>query len=165
MILFISCIFFFVILNLLFQNKELLYKLYKLGVFKGCYNFKILKNFFNIIYLFFLSGIQLLLQKYFYKNIYEIEPNIYEIKCVLKGKMHLLRFKVISGPGKVLQITDKNMNDLTCKVEPYVNGYDLELIYITPNHINCEEIYIEKFDGSNEIFYKNDNILLKNKTN
>tara|TARA_E500000178_G_scaffold256515_1_gene253050 strand:- start:122 stop:379 length:258 start_codon:yes stop_codon:yes gene_type:complete len=78
----------------------------------------------------------------------------------MKGKMHVLRLKVQNGPGQVLQITDKNMNDLTEQIEPYVNGYDLETIYITPNDLGLESLYIEKFDGESQTFQKSDQVVL-----
>jgi len=82
----------------------------------------------------------------------------------MKGKMHVLRLKVQSGPGQVLQITEKNMNDLTEKIEPYINGYDLETVYITPSDLDLESLYIEKFDGENETFQKSDQVVLKKKS-
>lgn len=163
-IVFILLLFLAVILNVLFQNKELVLKLHKIGVFHGCCNMKTLRETFSICKMFLYTGFHYLLQKYFFKNVYEISPNVYEIKCIMKGKMHVLRLKVQNGPGQVLQITDKNMNDLTVKIEPYVNGYDLETVYITPEDFGLENLYIEKFDGENETFQKNDQIILKKKS-
>ena len=159
-IVFILLLFLAIILNVLFQNKELVLKLHKIGVFHGCCNMKTLRETFSICKMFLYTGFHYLLQKYFFKNVYEISPNVYEIKCIMKGKMHILRLKVQKGPGQVLQITDKNMNDLTGKIEPYVNGYDLETVYITPDDFGLENLYIEKFDGESETFQKSDQVLL-----
>ena len=159
----ILLLFLVVILNVLFQNKELLLKLHRLGLFHGCCKLKTFKETFSIFKMFLHTGFHYLLQKYFFKNVLEISPNVYEIKCVMKGKMHVLRLKVQNGPGQVLQITDKNMNDLTLKIEPYINGYDLETVYITPSDIGLDDLYIEKFDGENETFQKNDQVILKKK--
>jgi hypothetical protein len=163
-IVFVLLLFLSIILNVLFQNKELVMKLYKIGIFHGCCNRKTLRETFSICKMFLCTGFHYLLQKYFFKNVYEISPNVYEIKCIMKGKMHVLRLKVKNGPGQVLQITNKNMNDLTVEIEPYVNGYDLETVYITPGDFGLESLYIEKFDGENEIFQKNDQIVLKKKS-
>ena len=159
-IVFVLLLFLFLISTVLFQNKELVLKLHRLGVFHGCCNMKTIKETFSICKMFLHTGFHYLLQKYFFKNVYEISPNIYEIKCIMKGKMHVLRLKVQNGPGQVLQITDKNMNDLTEQIEPYVNGYDLETIYITPNDLGLESLYIEKFDGESQTFQKSDQVIL-----
>ena len=65
----------------------------------------------------------------------------------------------------VLQITDEEMKDVTSKIEPYINGYDLNLIYMSPSDFNANKIVIERFDGENDIFEKKDKIIMKYKEN
>jgi len=71
-IVFILLLFLAVILNVLFQNKELVLKLHKIGVFHGCCNMKTLRETFSICKMFLYTGFHYLLQKYFFKNVYEI---------------------------------------------------------------------------------------------
>ena len=65
----------------------------------------------------------------------------------------------------VLQITDENMNNLTSDIEPYINGHDLNLIYICPSDFNKNEIFVETFDGENDNFKNDEKIILKYKNN
>ena len=151
--------------NLLYQNKTIVYKLYKSGIGKGVCTSKNLKEFCFIILMLFKTGWQLLLQQSFFKNVNEISPNIYEINCVMKGKMHIFRFKVDAGPGKILQISDDNMIDITHQIEPYLNAEVVEIMKVTPHNFNQKIIYIEKFDGDNVTIKENEYITIKEKSN
>jgi hypothetical protein len=97
--------------------------------------------------------------------VFEVSPNIFEMKYVIKGKLYKMRLKVQNGPGNVLQINDKDMNDLTEKIEPYINFYDSEIVQVTPCDFNCNEVYIETFDGNSIKFNKMEPLILKNKIN
>ena len=95
-----------------------------------------------------------IIQTYLFQHVVQISPDVYEIKCVLHGKLHILRYKIKYKYNRVLQVTDDDMTDLTLEIEPYINGYDLELLQLTPNDFNRNKIFVERFDGDCDVFKK-----------
>ena len=152
-------------LFLCYQHYQVIYNLYRLGIFSKCFTIQNFKKITNTFYSMLRTSFYFILQKYFVQHVVEIGPNLYEIKCVLNNKLHILRYHMKHEYNTVLQITDEEMKDVTSEIEPYINGYDLNLIYMSPSDFNTNKIFIERFDGENDIFEKKDKIIMKYKEN
>jgi len=160
---YISIFFIGFITSIGFKHKTTLYNLHRLGVTKQICR---LETWKKLLYLFIMmckTTLYYLIQTYMFQHVTQISPDVYEVKCVLNNKLHVLRYKIKHKYNRVLQITDINMNDLTTIIEPYVNGYDLELLYLTPNDFHKDKIFLERFDGECDTFQQSDKIIIKNK--
>ena len=81
-----------------------------------------------------------------------MSKNVFDVTLVVNSKLIKFRVKVPKGPSKYIQIIDKDGEDITNKVEPYLLP---NIINITSNELEMEEIDIMLSDGTNKI-YRND---------
>lgn len=103
---------------------------------------------------------QLFLQTWVYKHVKKIYKNTYQIECVMNGKLHTFICKVPRGPSKILQISDKQSNDVTQTIESRINAQQVVWEPANPNELGFTELHIETTDGDSLEFKDADDIIL-----
>ena len=89
------------------------------------------------------------------KSVTKINKNKYEISYMVGNKLYKFHCLVARGPTKVLQIIDKNSNDVTNIIKPFVGpNYDFHNLKYTPNDFNYNELTFQLADGTDVTFTK-----------
>jgi len=110
------------------------------------------KLILNIIYFIFNATWALIVQK-FLNNVEQLGKNKYSVTFIIGGKIYKIMVKHTLEPSPILQIYDKESNDITDQVEPY-------LLYqpqsVSPADIDLDEITILYSSGEDKLIGKNE---------
>lgn len=82
-------------------------------------------------------------------NVRKIAKNRYMLNYIIEGKLYTTIIPVKKGPSDILQILDKNSNDVTIDIYPY-SGSDESFkhsISLSPVALGYEELTINLSDG------------------
>ena len=141
-----------------------IYILFKGGIcIKSIYDDKVVAlqkvnpkiNFKDIIYIIF-TFMKLLVKQFIIKIVQtyitsfcitKVKLNTYDVILSLQNKLIKIRIKLMTGPGSILQILDKDSDiDLTDQILPYLN--------YTVEEVTCEDLgykNIEYYISSGDI--------------
>lgn len=113
-------------------------------------------SFSMVLKSFYLSFIQ-----YMNNSIIKVGKNKYELTYIINGKMYKILVKPARGPVPILCVTDKNNNDITEKIIPYLgpnNDWHNEKYY--PDFFNEEVLTFELLNGDKKIFRHSETIII-----
>jgi hypothetical protein len=96
------------------------------------------------------------LQKYVLDlTITEVDTNVFEIELVLKGKILKMLLRVKRGPGSILQVVNKDCDDITDDVVPF---YNYDIVGVNAKYFNTTKLSFIKSDGEELIFNEDEEI-------
>jgi len=110
------------------------------------------KLILNIVYFIFNATWALIVQK-FLNNVEQLGKNKYSVTFIIGGKIYKIMVKHTLEPSPILQIYDKDSNDITDQVEPY-------LLYrpqiVSPADIDLDELTVLYSSGDDKVIGKNE---------
>ena len=89
------------------------------------------------------------------QNVQKIGKNLYEVEYKIKGKQYKMMVSPKRGPPKIVSIFDKDGNDITDCIMPYLGpNYDWSHHRLPHPHLVHERcIHVEKYNGEKETIY------------
>jgi hypothetical protein len=99
--------------------------------------------------------------QYLNSTIVELDGYVYKVTYIIKGKTYKMIVRPKRGPRKVLLISDEKQEDVCDEIFPYLGpeeNFHGEIY--TPSYFNKEELIFELSNGSEQIFKKDDQIIL-----
>lgn len=100
-----------------------------------------------------LKSLYLSFIQYMNNSVIKIDKNKYELSYIINGKLYKMVVSPSRGPIPILCITNKNDNDITEKIIPYLgpnNDWHNKTFY--PNFFNEELLNIEFLNGEKKTF-------------
>ena len=125
--------------------------------YKTSMKFKIIvKTMLLVCRIMFMRCLQ-----YFDPRVWKLSKNKFEINYVLGNKLYKFQTKIKRGPATVLQIIDKDYNDVTKLVKPWLGpNRDFHNIKYTPATLGFEELVFQMSTGEEKTFSKSEIIEL-----
>lgn len=119
-------------------------------------NYKIIWiSFGMLLQVFYISLIQKL-----NKSLHPVNNRTYLLTYTINGNLYKIYIDKRRGPTKVLLIIDKNNNDITQLIEPYLGpNQDFHNRKFTPQKLGYDQLTFHLSDGSNKIYNENDVII------
>lgn len=100
------------------------------------------------------------LLKYLNKSVHKIDKNKYEVSFVINEKHYKMIVAPDKGPPKILMITDKNNEDVSEHIFPYLGpNHNWFNNKFTPKFFGYDELIFELNDGS-KINFKSSEIII-----
>ena len=91
----------------------------------------------------------------------KIGKNKYQINYVLGNKLYKFQTKIQRGPASILQVIDKDYNDVTKLIKPWLGPTrDFHKIKYTPLSLGFEELVFQMATGDEITFTKSEIIEL-----
>jgi len=87
-----------------------------------------------------------------HKNVKKIGRNTFEITYCVNGKIFKMVIEVKRGPGSVLQVIDENSEDVTEKVESYLNCNDVIIKKVSPVDLDFNSLTINFSNGESKTY-------------
>ncbi len=98
--------------------------------------------------------------KYLNKSVHKIGKNRYEVSFTINEKHYKMVVKPDKGPPKILMITDKNNEDVSDLIFPYLGpNHNWFNNFFSPSFFGYDELNFELNDGS-KINFKNSEIII-----
>jgi len=97
---------------------------------------------FTVFYMMFTSYIQKFIHSFCIK---EVSKNTFEVQLFIRNRLLKFRVHIKKGPNDVLQILDKDTNDITKELEPYFNA---RFVDVTLKDVGYEELDLCMSDGN-----------------
>ena len=82
----------------------------------------------------------------------KIGRNTFEITYCVNGKVFKMVIEVKRGPGSVLQVIDENSEDVTEKVESYLNCNDVIIKKVSPVDLDFNSLTINFSNGESKTY-------------
>lgn len=99
--------------------------------------------------------------KYLNKSVHKIGKNKYEVSFTINEKHYKMVVKPDKGPPKILMITDKNNEDVSELIFPYLGpNHNWFNNTFTPQFFGYDELNFELNDGNKVSFKNEENIIL-----
>jgi len=96
-------------------------------------------------------------------NVKKVDRNLYEITYAINGRLYKMLIKQIRGPVPIKMVLDKDGNDITDKVLPYIGPqHDFHSAELYPNFFSTEKLCFLSHDDSMIEFESDDVLTLQN---
>ena len=96
-----------------------------------------------------------------HKNVKKIGRNLFEVKYCLNGRQVIFVIEVKRGPSSILQVIDENEEDITDKVDSYLNYNDIIIKKMSPVDLGYENLTINMSNGDVKTFDQEEKIILE----
>lgn len=102
-----------------------------------------------------------LLQK-MYKSIEKVDKNKYILTYYLKGRTYKVVVSTRQGPSKIFQVLDKDDNDVTDVVEPYLGpNEDFHGLRVTPGDLGYDRLVFNMSDTREHEYERGEEMTLR----